>query len=196
MKKLSSYIRQSDPETLLFDYAGGGLGDAWAVFAEAWISCCGNARRDVEDFESLGGVLLCTDCQPVFMADDSLGKTLGRLTSNPRAGVELPVWQTWLRGAMANCPSQCRDDVRFILDFPDGQIELSHTAAGQRVRKSRAMDCMLVLSGKLQTRHAIHGPGDIIRRTEAMVAHENTYSLAYIKRGEHMRTYLRRLLGL
>lgn len=65
--------------SLMMDYACGALDEGLALVMASYISLSPYAQAQLRYLESIGGVLLCQDCEPEPMKEDSLVNVLDRL---------------------------------------------------------------------------------------------------------------------
>lgn len=72
-------------EILLMEYAAGALDEASALLAAAYVFTSPQAMRFFRQCEAIGGALLERCCEPVAMAEGSLGAVLSRLEDGRNA---------------------------------------------------------------------------------------------------------------
>lgn len=65
--------------SLMMDYACGALDEGLALIMASYISLSLSAQAQLRYLESIGGTLLCQDCEPEPMKEDSLANVLERL---------------------------------------------------------------------------------------------------------------------
>lgn len=71
-------VRHQPPEEMLLDYATGTLPEPVALLVAAHLTLAPESRRDVRNFEALGGAML-EELEPEPLGDDALDNVLARL---------------------------------------------------------------------------------------------------------------------
>lgn len=71
-------VQHQPPEEMLLDYATGTLPEPVALLVAAHLTLAPESRRDVRNFEALGGAML-EDLEPESLSDDALDEVLARL---------------------------------------------------------------------------------------------------------------------
>ncbi len=64
---------------LMMDYASGALDEGFALVMASYVSLSPAACAQLRQLESIGGALLCQDCEPEDMKEDSLQNVMARL---------------------------------------------------------------------------------------------------------------------
>ena len=79
MSDQAKNISQEYLDHLMVDYASGALDEGLALVIASYISLSPYAQDQLRYLESIGGALLCQDCEPEDMNTDSLSNVLNRL---------------------------------------------------------------------------------------------------------------------
>lgn len=100
-------------DTLLMDYAGGGLGEAGSLVVATHLALCPGCRHAVEELEAVGGALL-EELQPDPVAPGALDTLLARLDDPD----EPPPRRTRPAGTLAAAPLLPEPLRRYVGDDP------------------------------------------------------------------------------
>lgn len=76
-------------DDILLDYASGSLPEPLSLLVATHLALCPEARRQVRDFERLGGALL-EELEPAPLADDAFEHTLCLIDRGPSGAAERP----------------------------------------------------------------------------------------------------------
>lgn len=192
MQVTKSMSRKRPSDDVLADYAGGALTPGLSLLVASHLTFDAQSRRRVEAFETIGGVMLAEE-EPV--ASPSLDAVLERLAGGapngaapetksalPAAAIEIevdedrrPVFPAPLRRVLGGDASDVAWKFRFpgvaeyeldgfegeevsLLRARPGAPLLSHTHSG--------VETTLVLTGRLQDRDEVYGPGEVAIATE------------------------------
>lgn len=71
-------VAHTPPEDLLFDYAAGTLPEPLALFIVSHLSLAPESRRQVRDFEAVGGTMI-ENLEPESLSSDALDKVMARI---------------------------------------------------------------------------------------------------------------------
>lgn len=72
-------------DILLMDYAAGALDEALGLFLDSYLYRSQSARQRLKAYTELGGALLCGQCAPAAMHENSLHRVLEQLDVRPTA---------------------------------------------------------------------------------------------------------------
>lgn len=166
-------------EDQLADYATGNMAEAPALVIATHLALCPACRRQVADYEALGGELL-KDLPAEHLAADSLTGTLAKLDgaaaepARPKAPAIVPAGAPLLPQPLRDYMSQAWTDrgtwrsvmpgLRTLkLKASGAKVWMMELAAGRPIphHGHRGQEMVLVLSGGYHDGETGYGPGDI-----------------------------------
>lgn len=170
-------------DTVLADYAAGGLGEAWSLLVATHAALCPVCRDLVSRVEAIGGALV-DDLVPVAMPENAFADVLSRLDAEPAS--EIVADTSRLIDSDASLPEPLRSYVLGDGRSSDGTLpwqrlglgafhipiamqDQSATARMLRIPAGKpvpehghgGLELTLVLSGAFTDGEARFGPGDV-----------------------------------
>ena len=190
MSKQSEIFTDDYLTSLMMDYACGALDEGLALIMASYISLSSAAQEQLRYLESIGGTLLCQDCEPAPMNEDSLANVLEKLDRIPDGladadeaeltdicneidglpcGLPAPI-SRYIASNMAKSPCWTKQLKGIeIINVPLGrpckdhvQIMKAAPAAATPEHTHRGIEITLVLDGAFSDHTGLHEAGTLV----------------------------------
>ncbi len=169
-------------QSLIIEYASGSLDGAYSLMISAHMTISPEVRMIVQKYESVGGSMLYSQCQPVEMSQDSLSRVMDKLDAIEQARaqkcaeVKAKLEKCALSSAIPSCLEKhtngknwhgCgkgMESVEVETACPNARAEIIRLKPGVKIRPFCASAYMgiLVLEGALSDEETIYERGDAI----------------------------------